>query len=110
LQILKSGRNAGLTALARVARIDSAPSAYHLGYLLGPRVNAGGRVGQADLGTRLLSTEDPQEAGALALRLDEFNASRKEIEAAVLREAIEQVESRAASDDPMIFAVGKDWH
>ena len=110
LQIMARGGNVGLTALARVARIDTKPTAYHLGYLLGPRVNAGGRIGQADLGTRLLSTEDPDEAAGFALRLDEFNAARKEIEAAVLREAIEQVESRAATDDPVIFAIGKDWH
>jgi len=110
LQIMARGGNVGLQALARVARIDSKPTAYHLGYLLGPRVNAGGRIGQADLGTRLLSTEDPDEAAALALRLDEFNAARKEIEAAVLREAIEQVESRGPTDDPVVFAIGKDWH
>jgi single-stranded-DNA-specific exonuclease len=110
LQIMARGGNVGLQALARVARIDSKPTAYHLGYLLGPRVNAGGRIGQADLGTRLLSTEDPDEAAALALRLDEFNAARKEIEAAVLREAIEQVESGGPTDDPVIFAIGKDWH
>jgi len=109
LQIMARGENVGLQALARVARIDSKPTAYHLGYLLGPRVNAGGRIGQADLGTRLLSTDDADEAAALALRLDEYNAARKEIEAAVLREAIEQVESQP-NDDPVIFAIGKDWH
>lgn len=109
LNILAKGANVGLAALARVARIDAAPTAFHLGYLLGPRVNAGGRVGQADLGTRLLSSEDPAEAAALALRLDEFNAARKEIEAAVLREAIEQVESRA-DNTPLIFAAGEKWH
>jgi single-stranded-DNA-specific exonuclease len=110
LQIMARGANIGLAALARVARIDTRPTAYHLGYLLGPRVNAGGRIGQADLGTRLLSTEDADEAAALAMRLDEFNAARKEIEAAVLREAIEQVESSANPDEPVIFAIGKDWH
>ncbi|MBY0508632.1 MAG: DHH family phosphoesterase, partial [Rhodospirillaceae bacterium] len=110
LQIMARGGNVGLTALSRVARIDTKPTAYHLGYLLGPRVNAGGRVGQADLGTRLLSTEDPDEAAALALRLDEYNAARKDIEAAVLREAIELVETSANPDEPVIFAVGKDWH
>lgn len=110
LQVMARGGNVGLTALSRVARIDTKPTAYHLGYLLGPRVNAGGRVGQADLGTRLLSTEDPDEAAALALRLDEYNGARKEIEAAVLREAIEQVETSANPDEPVIFAIGKDWH
>lgn len=109
LNVLARGGNVGLTALSKVARIDSRPSAFHLGFLLGPRVNAGGRVGQADLGTRLLSTEDADEAAALALRLDEFNASRKEIEAAVLQEAIEQVETHADPDDAVLIAAGA-WH
>lgn len=110
LNVLARGANVGLAALSKVARIDSRPSAFHLGFLLGPRVNAGGRVGQADLGTRLLSTEDADEAAALALRLDEFNAARKEIEAAVLQEAIEQVETRAGPDDAVLIAAGADWH
>ncbi len=110
LQVMARGGNVGLTALSRVARIDTKPTAYHLGFLLGPRVNAGGRVGQAELGTRLLSTEDADEAAALALRLDEFNAARKDIEAAVLRDAIEYVETQVDPDDPVIFAIGKDWH
>ena len=109
LQVLARGGNTGLAALGKVARIDSKPSAFHLGFLLGPRVNAGGRVGQADLGTRLLSTEDADEAAGLALRLDEFNANRKEIEAAVLQDAIEQVETRN-TDEPIVFATGAGWH
>lgn len=110
LQIMARGGNIGLTALSRVARIESKPTAYHLGYLLGPRVNAGGRIGQADLGTRLLSTVDADEAAALALRLDEFNAARKDIEAAVLRDAIEYVETQVNPEEPVIFAIGRDWH
>jgi len=110
LKVLANGANAGLSALARVSRVDGRPTAFHLGYLLGPRVNAGGRVGQADLGTRLLSTDDPDEAAGLAMRLDEFNAARREIEAAVLVEAIEQVESNADPAQPVLFAMGNGWH
>ncbi|MDX2142619.1 MAG: single-stranded-DNA-specific exonuclease RecJ [Rhodospirillaceae bacterium] len=109
LAILGKGGNRGLTALAKVARIDTAPSAYHLGFIYGPRVNAGGRVGQADLGIRLLSTDDGDEASALAIRLDDYNRARQEIEAAVLAEAIEQIESKT-QDDPVLFAVGDKWH
>lgn len=109
LNALARGGNTGLAALSKVARIDTRASAFHLGFLLGPRVNAGGRVGQADLGTRLLSTEDADEAAALALRLDEFNAARKEIEAAVLQEAIEQVETHADPDAAVLIAAGA-WH
>ena len=66
LLVMAQRRNAGLAALADVARLNETPGAYHLGFMLGPRVNAGGRVGQADLGARLLSSDDPHEVGALA--------------------------------------------
>ncbi|MBL8645028.1 MAG: single-stranded-DNA-specific exonuclease RecJ [Rhodospirillaceae bacterium] len=109
LATLARGANPGFAALRKVSAIDSAPSAYHLGFMYGPRVNAGGRVGQADLGIRILSTDDPDEAAALALRLDEHNRERKDIEAAVLAEAIEQIETRNV-DAPVLFAVGAAWH
>ena len=92
LQVMAERGNVGLAALADVARLSEAPGAYHLGFMLGPRVNAGGRVGQADLGARLLSSDDPQEVGALALRLDEFNAERRAIEREVLDQAITRIE------------------
>lgn len=109
LSVLARGANPGLAALRKVAAVETAPSAYHLGFLYGPRVNAGGRVGEADLGMRILSTDDPDEAAALALRLDEYNRARQDIEAAVLAEAIEQVETRHG-DAPVIFAIGAAWH
>ena len=80
--------NIGLRALADVASIDEAPTTYHAGFILGPRVNAGGRVGEASLGARLLTTEDLDEARDLALRLDAWNKERRELEAACLDEAI----------------------
>ena len=73
----------GMVALADAAGLNEAPRAYHLGYLLGPRVNAGGRIGKADLGARLLSTTDANEAQSIAERLNELNAERREIEARV---------------------------
>jgi single-stranded-DNA-specific exonuclease len=91
LVVMGQRRNVGLAALADVARLREPPGAYHLGFLLGPRVNAGGRVGQADLGARLLSSDNPEEVGALALRLDEFNAERRAIEREVLDQAIAYV-------------------
>ena len=93
LQVMAQRRNAALAALADVARLKEPPGAYHLCFLLGPRVNAGGRVGQADLGARLLSSDDPHEVGALALRLDEFNAERRAIEREVLDQAIARIEA-----------------
>jgi single-stranded-DNA-specific exonuclease len=99
----------GLTALADVARLDAAPTAWHLGFLLGPRINAGGRVGRADLGARLLATTDPAEAAGLAERLDALNAERRAIEAAVLAEALAQAEARGM-DGPLVWAAGEGWH
>jgi len=114
LQVMAQRRNAGLSALADVARLKEAPEAYHLGFLLGPRVNAGGRVGQADLGARLLSSDDPHEVGALALRLDEFNAERRAIERDVLDQAITRVEGLYgpdAKDLPSALLVESEgWH
>ncbi|MDP2083943.1 MAG: single-stranded-DNA-specific exonuclease RecJ [Gemmobacter sp.] len=99
----------GLVALADVARMTKAPDTYALGFLLGPRVNAGGRIGQADLGARLLATDNPAEAAALAARLDTLNTERREIEAAVRAEALAQAEARGV-DGPLVWAAGEGWH
>ncbi|MED5396374.1 MAG: single-stranded-DNA-specific exonuclease RecJ [Pseudomonadota bacterium] len=108
LKVMAGRANPGLRALADVARIKEAPSTYHLGFVLGPRVNAGGRVGAANLGARLMSTDDEGEAIELAHRLDGFNLERRKIEEAVLTKAIEQVD--AATGSAMALAVGDGWH
>ncbi|MEW5703170.1 MAG: single-stranded-DNA-specific exonuclease RecJ [Pseudomonadota bacterium] len=100
--------NPGIAALADVARLDQPPTAYHFGFLLGPRVNAGGRVGEADLGARLLATEDPIEARELAGRLDALNVERQRIEAEVLEQAIARVEASAGG--AIAFVYGEGWH
>ena len=99
----------GLAALADAAKMDTAPTAYHLGYLLGPRINAGGRIGKADLGARLLSCTDPHEARAMADRLNALNAERREIETAVQAAALAQAEARGL-DGPLVWAAGEGWH
>jgi single-stranded-DNA-specific exonuclease len=109
LKVMARRANKGLAALGDVAGLRERPDAYHLGFLLGPRVNAGGRVGGADLGARLLATEDEAEAMDIARRLDEFNKARQEIEAAVLLDSIEQVEG-TPSDDGIVLAAGEGWH
>ncbi len=105
------GRRAriGLTALADVAGLDQAPTSYHLGFLLGPRVNAGGRIGKADLGARLLATNDRHEAEGLAAKLDHLNTERREVEAAVRDLAMEQATARGL-DGPLVWAAGEGWH
>ncbi|MCY4179064.1 MAG: single-stranded-DNA-specific exonuclease RecJ [Litoreibacter sp.] len=109
LKIMGQRRRIGLTALSDVARMDTAPTSYHLGYLLGPRINAGGRVGTPDLGARLLSTQDPAEAQALSERLDALNSERREIEEQVRIAALEQAEARGL-DAPLVWAAGPGWH
>ncbi|WOI56816.1 single-stranded-DNA-specific exonuclease RecJ [Palleronia sp. LCG004] len=99
----------GLVALCDIGRLDRAPTAYHLGFVLGPRINAGGRIGQADLGARLLSTDDPHEAQALAERLDALNTERREVEAATREAAIAQAIERGA-EGPLAWAAGEGWH
>ncbi|MCA0043006.1 single-stranded-DNA-specific exonuclease RecJ [Celeribacter litoreus] len=109
LKIMARRGRIGLRALADVARMDTAPTSYSLGFLLGPRINAGGRIGAADLGARLLSTEDPNEAQALAERLDALNTERREIENNVRVEALAQAES-LGENAPLIWAAGDGWH
>ncbi len=110
LKVMAKMTNLGLAALGDVARMDSAPGTYHAGFLLGPRVNAGGRVGEAGLGARLLTTSDQAEARAIAEQLDGYNGARKEIEAAVLDQAIAQVEEAADAPEGVVFASGLGWH
>ncbi|MGA8761135.1 MAG: single-stranded-DNA-specific exonuclease RecJ [Stellaceae bacterium] len=109
IKVAQQRRNCGLDALATIASVNEPIDAYHLGFVLGPRVNAGGRVGAADLGARLLSTDDPASAAELARRLDALNAERRDIEASTLAAAIPAVEAEPQS--PVLsFAVGADWH
>lgn len=110
LKVMARGGNIGLDALAKVARLHDHPDAWHLGFQLGPRVNAGGRVGQADLSARLLSTHDPAEAMILAQLLDGYNQDRQEIERQVLLAALEQLDARADVHPPLILVAGWHWH
>ena len=109
LKVMAQRQRPGLVALSDVARMDTAPNSYHLGFLLGPRVNAGGRIGQADLGARLLSTDSLHEAQALSERLDALNTERRDIENSVRAAALEQAEERGL-DAPLVWAAGEGWH
>ena len=113
LKVMARRDRPGLRALADVAKLDTAPTAYALGFVLGPRINAGGRIGQADLGARLLATDNPSEAGKLADRLHHLNAERREIEALVRAEALAQVEARGLSPGTgvtLAWAAAEGWH
>ena len=113
LKTLRTRQNIGIRALCDVAGLDEEPTAYHLGFIIGPRINAGGRVGKSDLGARILSTENSEEAKEIAAQLHALNAERKEIEAKVLEESIAKLEKRVdgfTGLDPLVFSVGEGWH
>lgn len=109
LKVMAKQENIGLKHLMKILNMSEAPTAYHLGFAIGPRINASGRVGDASLGSRLLCSEDDEEAQILAEKFNQFNIERKEIENYVLLQAIEQVES-APQEYPMAFVYGNDWH
>ena len=109
LKVMAQRKRPGLVALCDVGRLETAPKSYHLGFVLGPRVNAGGRIGKADLGARLLSCTDLHEAKAMADRLDALNTERREIEEAVRAQALDQAEARGL-DAPLVWAAGDGWH
>ncbi len=102
---------AGIEALKQVANLTAKVEPYHLGFVLGPRVNAGGRVGQCDLGARLLSTDDIGEAQAIAAELDALNKQRQEIEKVTCEEAVALVESDARLREAPVLVVAREgWH
>ncbi len=109
LKVMARRDRPGLVALGDTARLDGPPSVYHLGFVLGPRVNAGGRIGKADLGARLLASTSPHESQAMADRLEELNKERRDVEAAVRAAALEQAFSRGF-DAPLVWAAGEGWH
>ena len=113
LKVMANRGNAGLRALADVARLDSAPGAYHLGFLLGPRVNAGGRVGESHLGAELLASDDEDFTRDVAARLDGYNADRQAIEARILDEAAQMAESAIGvngAPGALVYVAGRGWH
>ncbi len=110
LKVMARRGNPGLAALADVAGVKEKPDAYQAGFVLGPRVNAGGRVGASDLGARLLSTDDPLEAMELAQKLEGHNAERRAIEQVVLDDALERVAAQAGQAAELVFVAGEGWH
>jgi single-stranded-DNA-specific exonuclease len=108
LRVMEMRQNAGLVALSKIAGLSEPPGTFHAGFVFGPRVNAGGRVGESHLGSRLLSTDDPIEAGVLAAKLHEYNAERKLIEDGVIEQALERAE--ALRDDLVLVVDGDGWH
>ena len=110
LKVLDGGENLGLAALGQQAGAKPPASPYHFGFVLGPRINAAGRIGHARLAFELLTTKDPQRARQLAEKLHTMNAERQDIEAAVQEDALAQIERENLSDHEVIVAAGEGWH
>ncbi|MEM8628027.1 MAG: DHHA1 domain-containing protein, partial [Pseudomonadota bacterium] len=112
LTVMGQRRNPGLRALGDVAGLTSAPNPYHLGFVLGPRINAGGRIGRSSLGAELLTLDDDQAAGQLAGQLDQLNRERKAMETTILEEARAMGEARIAAEPEtaVLCVAGDTWH
>ena len=108
LKVLKAKKNLGLKTLLDICRIETNPSIYHLGYVLGPRINAGGRVGKCSHGANLLLNSNPREVFKLATELDQYNKERQMLESDLLQKIL--IKSEKYSKDPVIILEGNNWH
>jgi len=108
LKVLSANQNIGVQALADVASAEPPYTTYHAGYVLGPRINAGGRIGRSDMGAELLSTEDSQLAYSHAAELDRVNQQRRKMQDQILSEALEVAQSQAEA--PIIIVAMPNWH
>ena len=108
LRVMAARQNVGLSALAEAARLVKPPSCRDLGFALGPRINAGGRVGKSDLGVRLLTSNDPEEARTIAAELDRLNEERRAIEMLVCEQA--EAQAKEQRDAPVITVMSGGWH
>jgi single-stranded-DNA-specific exonuclease len=112
LKVMHKRRNPGLKALSDTAGMNSAPTPYHLGFLLGPRINAGGRIGDAALGARLLSCDDEAQATEIAATLNRLNRERQDMELRCVEEAVALAEAKLEADPEMAMIVlgSEAWH
>jgi single-stranded-DNA-specific exonuclease len=112
LAVMRARNKAGLKALIDAAGLDTAPTPYHLGYILGPRINAGGRIGDAGLGARLLTTDDDAEAARIAALLDKLNKERRAIETEMLEQAMAEADRKVDADPaaPILIVESEAWH
>ena len=108
LKVIKSKKNLGLKTLMDVCKIQSNPSVYHLGYMIGPRINAGGRVGKCSHGANLLLNKDPKYSFKLASELDQFNKERQMLEKDLLKKILNETNNYL--NDPVLILSGENWH
>ncbi len=109
LKVMAARRNPGVAALLQIGGVTAAPKAYHSGFVLGPRINAGGRIGESGLGLEILSTDDVDRAAEIAAELDGLNQERQAIEREVLDAATPAAEAQAAAGRPIVAVAGEGW-
>ncbi len=110
LEQMAETKNPGIAALLRVAGVKTPPGTYTCGFVLGPRINAGGRIHKADLGAKLLTTDDAEEAGNIAWTLNDCNDKRKDMQAEMMAEALRMVEDQGLDQHPVILVGHESWH
>lgn len=113
LKILHQRKNLGLRKICDLAGLSEQATTYSLGFIIGPRINAGGRIGKSDLGAKILASEDEEEISKIAEELEKLNLARKETEALVLQEAVQNLQQGFMGfkeSDPVIFACASGWH
>ncbi len=110
LKIMARRQNKGITALTDIAKVSEPPSTYHAGFIIGPRINAGGRIGKASLGAQLLASNDHAQVETISQQLDHYNHERKEIEAQTLEAAFSTIEKEGLAQNPIIMVKGQGWH
>ena len=108
LKIIKSKKNLGLKTLIDICKIETSPSTYHIGYIIGPRINAGGRVGKCSHGANLLLNKNPRDSFKLANELDQYNKERQMLEKDLLQKILN--ETKDYSNDPVLVLSGFNWH
>ena len=108
LKIIKSKKNLGLKTLIDICKIETSPSTYHIGYMIGPRINAGGRVGKCSHGANLLLNKNPKDSFKLANELDQYNKERQMLEKDLLQKILN--ETKDYSNDPVLVLSGFNWH
>ena len=108
LKVIKSKKNLGIKTLLDICKIESNPSVYHLGYILGPRINAGGRVGKCSHGANLLLDKDPKKTFKIALELDQYNKERQMLEKDLLQKVL--LKAKESLSDPVLILSGTNWH
>jgi len=108
LKIIKSKKNLGIKTLLDICKIETNPTIYHLGFMLGPRINAGGRVGKCSHGANLLLGTNPKSSFKLATELDQYNKERQILEKDLLQKILN--ETKDYSNDPVLILSGKNWH